>query len=134
MVVDQSIGTATPFYFTIVSQVDNKGDYTTLVWKADGKWSVQSNYFAMKNGQTVLSAAVDGSYIVVTAAAWADLNTYKNILVADASNYTFLFQANGGGYRQVSSVAMVGLDVQITFASSLAGLAATQPFKLWVNA
>jgi hypothetical protein len=137
LVSSQSPSTPTPIYQLVVSQPDNKGDYTTLVMKADGSWTVQSNYFALSNGYTLVGADIAGTFATISMASWlAMVASIPNVTLATAGSFSFVFKSSSGKYRQATVAGASSSAVQLTFdvAFTAGELASGQTFTLYTNA
>lgn len=121
-----------PTYQQIVSEADNKGDYTVLTLRADNRWSVQSNYTYA--GSAVLAAVgVTNLYVEITQAQWQLLIPGEvATTVANSTAHSFLFESSLGKFR-TCTVSLSGSNVRLTFPSALTGLVAAQVFTLWCN-
>lgn len=121
-------------YFTILSKPDNKGDYSTLVRNAaDGKWSIQSNYRALRPTAVINGIAANKSWITVSLAQWLELYPGDNALTKTL-NTSFVVQAPNGYFCDcVASAA--GSNVQLTFSANFTkgNLAVSQPLKIYAN-
>lgn len=120
-------------YVTIISEVDNKGDYSTLVRKTDGTWSIQSNYFAARPLATIAAVAVNKSYLTITLTDWLKLCPGDTTLTKGAAT-SLVVQANNG-YFCSATASLAGSNVQLTFSElfTKSNLASGQTLKLWSN-
>lgn len=121
-------------YVTIISEADNKGDMSTLVRKpTDGKWSIQSNFNAVRRTALINAVAGDKSYVTITLAAWTALCPGDTTFTKGAAT-SFVVQAPNGYFcSAVGSLA--GANIQFTFSTQFtkSDLAINQPLRLFVN-
>lgn len=120
-------------YVTIISQEDNKGDYSTLVRKNDEKWSIQSNYFPMRASATIGVVAGDKSYLTIPLSAWTALVPGDTTLAIGAAT-SFVIRAPNGYYCQAAA-SLAGSNVQFTFTEPFikGNIAAGQALRIWSN-
>lgn len=120
-------------YVTIISQEDNKGDYSTLVRKADEKWSIQSNYFPMRASATIGVVAGDKSYLTIPLSAWTTLVPGDTTLAIGAAT-SFVVKAPNGYFCQAAA-SLAGSNVQFTFTEPFTkgNIAAGQALRIWSN-
>ena len=121
-------------YFTIISQVDNKGDYSVAVRNATtGKWSIQTNYRAVRPTAVINTVAGDKSYLTISLASWLVLCPGDTSL-AKAIATSFVVQAPNG-YMCMATASAAGSFVQFTFSEPFikGDLAAGQPLKMYTN-
>jgi hypothetical protein len=122
-------------YVTIISEVDNKGDYSTLVRKNDGKWSIQSNYFPMRTSAVISAVAVNKSFLTIPIAAWLAMVPGDTSLTIGAAT-SFVVKAPNGYFAQANaSLASGGTLVQFTFTElfTKGDIVAGQTLKIWSN-
>lgn len=121
-------------YMTIISEVDNKGDLSTLVRSpVDGKWSIQSNFTPVRRTANITAVAVNKSYITISLASWLALCPGDTTFTKGAAT-SFVVQAPNGYFcSAVGSLA--GSDIQFTFSTNFTNgdLAIGQPLRLFVN-
>lgn len=121
-------------YVTIISEADNKGDLSTLVRKpTDGKWSIQSNFLAVRRTAIINAVAVDKSYVTIPLSSWTALCPGDTTFTKGAAT-SFVVQAPNGYFcSAVGSLA--GSNIQFTFSTlfTKGDLAVSQPLRLFVN-
>ncbi len=126
--------TGPQLYFSIVSQVDNKGDYGMAVRNSiTGKWSIQSNYHAVRPTATITSVAVNKSYVLISKSDWLELCPGDTSLVKAAAT-SFIVQSPNG-YMCMATASAAGANVQFTFTEQFlkSDLAVSQKLRLYTN-
>jgi hypothetical protein len=121
-------------YMTIISEVDNKGDLSTLVRNGtNGKWSIQSNFRAVRPLATIDAVAVNKSYLTIPLSQWLLLCPGDNTFTKGAAT-SFVVQAPNGYFcSAVGSLA--GSNIQFTFSTlfTKGDIAVGQPLRLFTN-
>ena len=120
-------------YTTIISEADNKGDYSTAVRTSSGGWSIQSNFRANRLVATINGVAANKSWITISLADWLALCPGDTSL-AKATSTSFVVQSPNG-YFCSAVPSLAGSNVQFTFSENFtkSNLAIGQPLRLWSN-
>ena len=121
-------------YLTIVSEVDNKGDLSTLVRNpTNGKWSIQSNFRATRRLATINGVSVNKSWLTIPLTDWLLLCPGDTTFTKGAAT-SFVVQAPNGYFcSAVGSLA--GSNIQFTFSAQFTkgDVATGQPLRLFTN-
>jgi microcystin-dependent protein len=123
----------------VVTDLDKKGDVTTLTQKAVNgvlAWSIQGNYFALPIQPTIV--ATDRSYIDISLADWAAMIPDADNIPATvdySAGFNFVVEATSNYFRAVASIAIVGNNVRLTLTAPFTQntIDQRQTIKLWVN-
>lgn len=121
-------------YMTIVNEPDNKGDISTLVRNSStGKWSLQSNFHAVRRSAIINGVAVNKSFITIPLSAWLVLCPGDTSFVKGAATSFVIESPNGYFCSAVGSLA--GSNIQFTFSTNFTNsdLTVGQALRLFVN-
>ena len=122
-----------------VAEVDNKGDYATLIQTDDGVtqgWSIQSNFFAFPSRPAIETVDSGKTFITVSEATWKSMvvGPLENT-VAQAAKFSLIVESAGNLFR-AANVSLLGTSVKLAFTQAFANeplLNAGALFRLWVN-
>lgn len=122
-----------PLYFTIVSEVDQKGGYGLAVRRTDGTWSIAGGFVALAPFAYIQSVAGDKSWVTISMSDWAYICPNDPSFVKGLK-CSFVIQAPNGYLCMAQGVAS-GTNIQFTFNQPFTkgNLASGQQLNLWSN-